>query len=229
MIPNYNEKRGYHFGIFDLRNHEWLGEEFCISGTDLRYDDLLTDIDKALATIDDTEDVDKIGDVLRTLDIFYNADIVAEAIEAVEGCGDMQLDSDREVALDALMDIINHRDLYQHEEAPMGLSCDDGSNLLLSYLGGAPLVTVVDSEWVTECAVCSPCCPQAGDLDSEGSFTCLCMSPQEMHEVAKGNGRTYVVRKIKEDCKLTGEEWSVTADKCERVDSSNDEDNAKKI
>ena len=37
---------------------------------------------------------------------------------------------------------------------------------LLGYLGGAPLIWVARSPFVTYCAPCSPCVPNAGDLDS---------------------------------------------------------------
>ena len=49
----------------------------------------------------------------------------------------------------------------------------DGMKLGLSYLGGAALVWVFESPHTTECRECSPCVPNAGDLDSpdEHGFT----------------------------------------------------------
>ena len=38
-----------------------------------------------------------------------------------------------------------------------------------SYLGGAPIVFVSESEYLTNAALCSPCVPNAGDLDNKGA------------------------------------------------------------
>lgn len=63
-------------------------------------------------------------------------------------------------------------DSYQADEEEYALEID-GMKLELSYLGGAPLVWVFKSPHTTECRECSPCCPLAGDLDSQdpGGFT----------------------------------------------------------
>lgn len=43
----------------------------------------------------------------------------------------------------------------------------DGMKLLLNFLGGAPLVWVIESPHRAFCAECSPCCPNAGNLDEK--------------------------------------------------------------
>ena len=48
----------------------------------------------------------------------------------------------------------------------------DGVKILLSYLGGAALIWVIESPYVAPCKQCSPCIPHGGDLDNpdcEGS------------------------------------------------------------
>lgn len=42
----------------------------------------------------------------------------------------------------------------------------EGVKLSLSYLGGAPLLWVIESPRLVWCRPCSPCVPGAGDLDS---------------------------------------------------------------
>lgn len=43
----------------------------------------------------------------------------------------------------------------------------------ISWLGGAPLLWIYKSDYITDsAAMCSPCCPNAGDLDNEGEYTC---------------------------------------------------------
>ncbi len=64
-------------------------------------------------------------------------------------------------------------DGYQAEESEYELETD-GMKLGLSYLGGAANVWVFESPHLVDCATCSPCCPNAGDLGTnrvEGSTT----------------------------------------------------------
>lgn len=55
----------------------------------------------------------------------------------------------------------------QLEEEEYEFETHCGMKLLLSYLGGAPLVWVLESPHTTMCAPCSPCVPGAGDLDNQ--------------------------------------------------------------
>jgi len=48
----------------------------------------------------------------------------------------------------------------------------DGLSLGLSTLGGAYNVWVFESPHTAKHALCSPCCPNAGDIDSPGDFPC---------------------------------------------------------
>ena len=48
----------------------------------------------------------------------------------------------------------------------------EGVKYQISWLGGAPLLWVFWSPFVNPHAQCSPCCPGAGDLDSEGDVLC---------------------------------------------------------
>jgi len=57
-------------------------------------------------------------------------------------------------------------DEYMGEEDCYSLE-KDGMSLELSYLGGAPMVFVLESSITTLCSQCSPCVPNAGDLNSQ--------------------------------------------------------------
>jgi len=59
------------------------------------------------------------------------------------------------------------------EEPAYELEVED-MKLQLGWLGGAPLVWVLKSPHTTRARECSPCVPNAGDLDSldEGGFEC---------------------------------------------------------
>lgn len=55
---------------------------------------------------------------------------------------------------------------WQFEEEQYTLETD-GMKLELSYLGGAPLVFVIESPHTSKARQCSPCVPNAGDLDNK--------------------------------------------------------------
>jgi hypothetical protein len=56
--------------------------------------------------------------------------------------------------------------LWEGDEDSYELETEDGLKLGLSYLGGAPLVWVFESPHTTRARLCSPCVPNAGDLDN---------------------------------------------------------------
>ena len=45
----------------------------------------------------------------------------------------------------------------------------DGMKLAISWLGGAPMVWVFFSPHTSEVSLCSPCCPNAGDIQGPGN------------------------------------------------------------
>lgn len=89
-------------------------------------------------------------------------EFIAEFLFEYEGD---KLQTDLDEALDMF------RDSYHGEEERYTL-ISEGMSLELSYLGGAPLVWVLSSPVVERARLCSPCCPNAGDLDNkdEGGY-----------------------------------------------------------
>lgn len=62
---------------------------------------------------------------------------------------------------------------YEGDEDSYELELEkDGLKLGLSTLGGAYNVWVYESPHVAPHALCSPCCPNAGDINSVGGFDC---------------------------------------------------------
>ena len=79
-------------------------------------------------------------------------------------------------------------------------------DLLLTWLGGAPLVIVHNSPWLMSCRECSPCIPGGGDLDSpelDGSPAC-CLPPDELPEEL----RKYVYLNTENNKSLEDEVWT---------------------
>lgn len=62
---------------------------------------------------------------------------------------------------------------------------EDRFSYQLSELGGAPLIWVLNSPYVTPCRECSPCVPNAGNLDDMmvlGAHNCVayCVKPEDI-------------------------------------------------
>ena len=55
---------------------------------------------------------------------------------------------------------------FEHDE-PQAEFEYEGIKVVFSYLGGAPLVMVTESPYIAIANLCSPCLPNAGDLDSK--------------------------------------------------------------
>jgi len=76
-------------------------------------------------------------------------------------------------------------DTYQGAEDEYGYEydCDLGKiKLELFYLGGYPLISVLKSPFYTLCKKCSPCCFNAGDLDSpdDSGIKTYCLPLEDM-------------------------------------------------
>jgi len=54
---------------------------------------------------------------------------------------------------------------FQIEEPTLAGTCE-GVRYEISWLGGAPLLWVLESPIISKARLCSPCCPNAGDLNS---------------------------------------------------------------
>jgi len=85
--------------------------------------------------------------------------LTAEAI-AEEALADHP-EWDGELPDDFWDDIEIEEETYRLEDAETGMILE------LGYLGGAPLVWVIKSPHRASVRECSPCCPNAGDLDSK--------------------------------------------------------------
>jgi hypothetical protein len=84
---------------------------------------------------------------------------------------------DRERAAEDTLDVLLEYAEFELEECSYSYETD-GTRYLLSYLGGAPLIWVIESNYACYCHHCSPCVPGAGDLNSpDGTTLAHCMPP----------------------------------------------------
>lgn len=145
MTANINPETGIPYGtIYLSRLADWVFNEFFYNGENLTYkaawEEFLSE---------------KESDFLN---------LQEEGSEEAEGC-DTFADWKDENINDWEEEFNN---LYMAEEEEYFLETD-GMELLLTYLGGAGLVYVLKSPHTTQCGQCSPCVPNAGNLESEGS------------------------------------------------------------
>lgn len=158
-MPNYNSKTGIPFGVIQGNNVQDLLDDIFTNGTNLSFEDFQEQIKKELS--------EAIAGVLAQYT--RHPEAVAESLAYDD-------------ILETLMDG-GLCDYYECEEPEFYY--EDGSlKLELTYLGGAPLIYVLESPFVTHCRPCSPCVPGAGDLDSpdEDGMLCYCLPKEEMPE-----------------------------------------------
>ena len=68
---------------------------------------------------------------------------------------------------DSLTEKFNDEYYGEEENITLETGAPEMLTLELTYLGGAPIVYVIDSPHVVTCSPCSPCCPGAGDLNNK--------------------------------------------------------------
>lgn len=114
-------------------------------------------------------------------DLFYNGTNVSEdeAIEELRREINAEIENDVENG-DVNVDEIEWEFERRFDRAAEHLQIDEptimgtyeGVEYMISWLGGAPLLWVLKSPIITTAALCSPCVPNAGDLDSPGDYEC---------------------------------------------------------
>ena len=94
---------------------------------------------------------------------------------------DFALENDREPSDDEEQEFW---DGYEADEECYELEAD-GMRLELSYLGGAAIVFVLESPHIGQARECSPCVPNAGDLDNRerGGFDCYSLPAEWFRSV----------------------------------------------
>lgn len=110
-----------------------------------------------------------------------------------DALSEFDLDGDSNL-IERLVDTVTDRAPYESNEAPYFYGDDDGK-YLIQYLGGAPLIWVLESKWRARCSPCSLCVPGAGDLDSpddENGMWALSLDTETMREIDPG----YIVETI---------------------------------
>jgi len=170
---NINPSTGVRYGVASAQNHPWLYEHITMNGNSLSYQWWRDDIQTSLGRLDDRD--------LPTLSREEVASSIQDSIK--DYVGGYWLKRNIEYAVDAVFeksnDSVSSR-VFSALEENLGEAFeggggegedyeldDDDASYLIQYLGGAPLIWVTKSPRIVYVkSLCSPCVPNAGDLDS---------------------------------------------------------------
>lgn len=183
-MPNCNQETGIVYGIISANSVPYLADDIYTNGDSLSYAEYKKDL----------------GDEFRAALLGVLEDRAFRAEEIAE-----RLDIDQLVE-DALNAGLNDQLEFDEEEYEYS---DGAAKYLLSYLGGAPLIWITESEYVTHARRCSPCIPGGADLDSidPDGMLCYCPAPDDFASDAEDAPRYEVTGTIE----IAGKTFKVVA------------------
>jgi hypothetical protein len=169
---------------------------------DLDTSEAFTEIETQAALNDDgdTDDADCYDEKDKWLRAFFvraltraldTDTVVPDAVEAAMEFVDVESGTfDMAEVIDAVVTVLYENEYFQSDGEDTYNYTDGEFTYELSYLGGAPLIWVTKSPFVTYCRTCSPCVPNAGDLDNgmsqdEGNCIAYCMSPDDISDMPR--------------------------------------------
>lgn len=157
---NYNEKTGIPYGVVQGNNVPDLVDEIMQNGENESWN-------KAKEVL-----AEELKDAITRVanDYFGSTGSPAEALDYADLV---------EHLIDAGLNIEIDEPTYTYEKDYL----QGKVSYMLSWLGGAVLIWVLESPWCAYCAPCSPCVPGAGDLDTgrekDEGITAYALPPEE--------------------------------------------------
>lgn len=183
MPVNIHPETGIAYGVISGRNAPYLYEEIMAHGTDETYEQQQADARGTLEGICANFDADEVpgGTKQERIDAVVGAlrDVLEKQLYASKeesqeladrfiqfvDTDSMTFDID-EVVSD-LMEALHDFEHFGGDGGEHDYAYTTGPfKYRLGYLGGAALIWVMESPFVTYCRTCSPCVPNAGDLDN---------------------------------------------------------------
>ena len=178
MTANVHEKTGIPYGVVNGNSVMDLMDEITAQGDDLSYAAFKSDLEARVA-----------GAIRGVVE-----NHCGDSAEIVGGIDCAEI-------VESLLDSGLHVELEECEYT----YTNGATKYRLGWLGGAPLIWILESEFVAYSPVCSPCVPNAGDLDNLGAgILCYCCPPEDFDDDEYGivgevvhNGKTYrIVGKV---------------------------------
>jgi hypothetical protein len=183
MIPNTNETTGIPYGLISARSVPYLYEDITTHGVNETYDARREEVRDAIEEIcadfdsdevpagTDQERVDAVADCFNHTLVrrIHVSSREAEAMTSgfIELLDTASMTFDITEVVEALMQILDDSEFFAMDDVDCRYTYKtDGVSYITGSLGGAALIWVTESPFVTYCAKCSPCVTGAGDLDS---------------------------------------------------------------
>jgi hypothetical protein len=187
---NINPETGVRYGVTSAQNHPWLYEHITQNGNSLSYQWWRDEIQNSLGRLDDLdlptlsrEEVQSeieasIKDYVPSYWLERNIEYAVDAVFEDSEDGDVRYVPGEFQTWDSILSVSSR--IFSALEENLGeafeggggegedYELDDGdASYLIQYLGGAPLIWVTKSPRIVYVkSLCSPCVPNAGDLDS---------------------------------------------------------------
>lgn len=199
-IPNVNPNTGIAYGVISGNNVPELLDDIISNGDNITYEAWKKELEQ---------------EIRNSLFSIFNGRH-HDPNRIVDHCG---VDEIVEAALDAGLN-----DEYQNEEEeyvyeasyvtsttpiPTGVGYPTAKfKLQLGWLGGAPLIWIIESPFKAYAPHCSPCVPNAGDLNNmhsdDSGVLCYCLSPEDLSNDSNGKfvaDENLIVRPVSEESK----------------------------
>lgn len=161
-MTNTNPETGVRYGCIylnsldgDLASDLWMNAENLSEAE--AYAELKSEIERDTESI---EDEVRIAVAERDYAMLSNDRYMEDEVEAAYNR--LGYD-DRDDYIDTRLELESEH--IQIEEPTLAGICE-GVRYEISHLGGAPILWVLESPIISKARLCSPCCPNAGDLDS---------------------------------------------------------------
>lgn len=161
-MTNINQQTGVRYSCLylnsldgDLANDLWMNAENLSEAE--AYAELKSEIERDAESIE--EEV-RIAIAERDYAMLSNDRCMEDEVEAAYNRLGY---NDRDDYIDTRLELESER--IQIEEPTLAGTCE-GVRYEISWLGGAPLLWVLESPVISKARLCSPCCPNAGDLNS---------------------------------------------------------------
>lgn len=173
MSANINSETGIRYGVIQAHSVPLLYDEIYSCGTDESYLAWKKDRIAELLSLLQTKDADELANYICEHGRREKARVTAE--EIIKDLDDSEPTNDD---AEAVFDNLDLNEQFECDESEYSYEDKEGNQFLIGYLGGAPLIWCIKTNRVVHVkSLCSPCVPNAGDLDSgltddESGYAC---------------------------------------------------------
>lgn len=163
-MTNCNPVTGIRYGVIAGQNVSGLLDDILTNGIDVTYAASKKEVIAEIVGLLNGDDEDALASFI--LDRSHHDQVASRALAKTylaDQDGETATETDAETVFDAL----NIGECQQSDENNYTYKDKAGNEFHLSYLGGASLIYCIKTDTIVHCKdLCSPCVPDAGDLDS---------------------------------------------------------------